>query len=113
MHRTRLSGNLSTKFSTSKWHQQASQHSSDCKHQDIQLITSDFFFFQFIHLYLLTPREHIIHVDISIYLFFFKKRGQNGSSAPGSKSLHDVGVRRDSEKEVLEMHHILLLLQSH
>lgn len=71
--------------------------SSDCKHQDIQL-------FQFIHLHPLSPREHIIYAYISIYL---KKEKEKRSSSPGNKSLCDVGIRRDSETEVLEMHHIL------
>lgn len=47
------------------------------------------FFSQFIHLYLLFPKEHIIYVDISIYL----KKKENRSSAPGNKSLHDVGSK--------------------
>lgn len=62
------------------------------------------------------PEEHIIYVDICIYLKKKERKEketetENRSSAPRNKSLQDVGVRRDSEKEVLEKHHILL--QSH
>lgn len=48
---------------------QALQRSSDRKHQDIHLVTSRLSIF--VHLYLLSPKEHIINVDIGIY---FKKR---------------------------------------
>lgn len=66
------------------------------------------YFFQFMDVYVLSPTENKINVDIWIYLFFLKKETENRSSAPGNKSLHDAGVRRDSEREVLEMRHILL-----
>lgn len=66
------------------------------------------FFFHLTHLYLLSSTEHIIYADINVY---FKK--ENRSSAPGNQSLHDVGVRRDSEREMLDTLHILLLLRSH
>lgn len=45
---------------------------------------------------------HNISYDIRIYL-----KKDNRSSAPENQSLHDV--RRDSEREVLDMLHILLL----
>lgn len=39
-----------------------------------------------------------------IYVFILKKRKENRGSALGNKSLCDVGVRRDSEREVLQTH---------
>lgn len=57
------------------------------------------FFFQLLHLYLLSSTEHIIYADISVYLK--KEQKENRSSASGNQSLHDVGSKeRQWERSV-------------
>lgn len=104
-----LSDVLLILLSTYMWNQQVHEDantvhlysiSADCKHQGAQhphfsLNLTTWTCFPYRARYLRWYKD----------LFFFKrKKRKNRSSAPGNQSLHDVVVRRDSEREELNMH---------